>query len=120
MGEITYVLWGGLVLFKAKMIVAAVFLDGLFEIDIIDVSQGTKPGKDIAKLFYFIVMVVAGQGGGKLPNLLDKPEECGGSTALTVTLTVFFTDNFLKFLDCHNLACPFKHDDKSFNIWIIY
>ena len=105
----------GLVLFKAEMVVAAVFLDGLFEIDIIDVGQGTKPGEDVAKLFYLVVMVVACQGGGKLPNLLDKPEECGRSATPAITLTVLFTDNFLKFLDCHGQACPFKHDDNSFN-----
>ena len=108
------------VLLEAEMVVASVFLDSLFEIDTIDVGQGTKPGKDVAKFFYFIVMVVAGQGGGKLPNLLDKPEECGGSTTLTVTLTILFIDNFLKFLNCHGQARPFKHDDKLFNSRIIY
>ena len=82
----------------------AIFVDGLFEVHAVDVGEGAEPGEDVAELLDLVVLVAAGQGGGQLADLLDKPEKGGGGAALAVAVFVHVANKLLEFLDGHNLT----------------
>ena len=53
----------GLGLFVSQVAIE-VFGDGFFEVNIVDVGQCGKPSEHVGDFFFFVSLVVAGQGGG--------------------------------------------------------
>jgi hypothetical protein len=79
----------------------AVFFDGFVEINVVDVGEGAEPGEDVADFFFFVELVVSGQGGCKFAYFFYEPEEGCGCAALAIAFFIGFADELLELFDGH-------------------
>ena len=71
-------------------------VDGVAEVDVVDIGKGTQPCEDIGEFFVQVVVAsgfcaLAGgfvQRSGQFTDLLDKPHESGRCAASLVSLVV--------------------------------
>ena len=78
-------------------------VDGLFQIDAVDVGEGAEPGEDVGEFFFAVFLIGGVEGGGEFADFLHEPAEGGPCAAFGVAVAIAGEDVFLEFVDGHGV-----------------